>query len=329
VLAALRDGLRRYGLNVAASRLTTGNHALYEELEFELARFFRFPSAVLVSCGYLADLVAAQALAGRCSHVLLDERAHTSLRDAAPVLGCPVKTFRHRDARDLARLARWCGPKARPLVLTDGLFAYDGSVAPLNEYLAAMPPEGLLLVDDAHGAGTLGAHGRGTAECVKAPTGRLVQTISLAKAFGAFGGAVLGPEWLRRKILSASRMFIGHTPPPLPLVSAALKSIDILRKEPALLRRLGENAEFVKSRLREAGLRAPPENPGPIVTMAPPSAAAVSRLKKALLARGVYPSFIRYPGGPAHGYFRFAISSEHSREQLERLVAALSGEFKA
>ena len=324
VLAAVRDGLRRYGLNVSASRLTTGNHALYEKLELDLARFFRFPAAVLVSCGYLADLVAAQALAGACSHALMDERAHPSLRDAAPFLGCPVKSFRHRDARDLARLVRRCGPNARPLVLTDGLFAHDGSVAPLDEYLDALPPAGLLLVDDAHGAGTLGAHGRGTAEHLSAPTRRVVQTCSLGKAFGAFGGAILGPEWLRRNIVASSRMFIGHTPPPLPLVCAALKAIDILRKHPALPRRLRANTEFVKSRLRDAGIPAPPEHPGPMVAVAPASVPAASRLRKALLAQGIYPSFIHYPGGPAAGYFRFALSSEHTRAQLERLVAALT-----
>ena len=322
VQKSLEEGLRRYGLNVSASRLTTGNHRLYEELEERLARFFRFPAAVLVAGGYLSNLVAAQALAGQYLPILMDERAHPSLRDAAQLLGCPVKFFRHQDANDLARAVRACGREARPVVFTDGLFAHDGSTAPLDAYQQVMPPAGLLLVDDAHGAGTLGAHGRGTAEHLHAPTRRLVQTVTLSKAFGAYGGVILGPAWIKRKIYAGSRIFTGHTPLPLPLVCAALKSLELFSATPALRERLRENAAYVKARLRQAGVPVP-DHPGPIMFLAPEKAAIVARLKKALRARGVYPSFIRYPGGPRHGYFRFAISSEHTRAQLDALISGL------
>src|SRR5437660_1163296 len=83
VLAALRIGAAKYGLNVAASRLTTGNHLLYHRLEQELARFFAAPNALLVSTGYLTNLIVAQALAGKFSHVLIDDDSHPSLSDAA------------------------------------------------------------------------------------------------------------------------------------------------------------------------------------------------------------------------------------------------------
>src|SRR4051812_48816423 len=86
VIAAVEAGLSQYGLNVAASRMTSGNHRLYLDLEAELARFFGAESAVLVPSGYLADLVAAQALAGEFSHALIDEAAHAALVDASTIL---------------------------------------------------------------------------------------------------------------------------------------------------------------------------------------------------------------------------------------------------
>jgi len=152
VIAALQTGVKRYGLNVAASRMTTGNHVLYGELEAELAGFFGAQSALLVSSGYMTNLVAAQALAGSYSHALVDEGAHTSLADAARLLDCPVLRFKSRDAEALKQAVRRCGPQARLLVLTDGMFSHDGSAAPLAEYLEILPRDALLLVDDAHGA---------------------------------------------------------------------------------------------------------------------------------------------------------------------------------
>ena len=95
VVAALRAGVNRYGLNVAASRLTTGNHALYRQLEGELAGFFKAESALLVASGYMTNLVVAQALAGSYSHALIDNGAHTSLSDAASFLNCPVLQFKY------------------------------------------------------------------------------------------------------------------------------------------------------------------------------------------------------------------------------------------
>ena len=322
VLAALRGGLK-FGLNVAASRLTTGNHVLYGKLEAQLAGFFGAESATLVSSGYATNLVAAQALAGNFSHALLDEDTHPSLADAARFLDCPVLRFRHADPADLAVSVRRCGPQAKLVLLTDGMFSRDGSAAPLKEYLAVLPGDAWVLVDDAHGAGVLGRTGRGTLEHAGVGRRRIIQTITLSKAFGVYGGAILGTAGLRRRILDRSHLFVGSTPLPLPLVQAALQAVQLLHSDTHFKQRLADNAAFVKNALRTAGLPVP-ETPGPIVALLPRNDRAVSSVKRVLLAAGIYPPYIHYPGGPASGYFRFAISSEHSRRQLDGLVRVLA-----
>ena len=323
VVAALQNGARQNGLSVSASRLTTGNHVLYAELEQRLAEFFDAETATLVGSGYLTNLVAAQALAGNFSHALIDARAHPALSDAAEFLDCPVLRFKHRDPGDVARAAQRCGPEARFILLTDGMFSRDGSAAPLGEYLRVLPADALLLVDDAHGGGVLGATGRGTLEHARVNRRRVIQTVTLSKALGVYGGAILGTRSLRQRILDRSRLFAGSTPLPLPLAQAALESITLLRTNRRFHQRLLENALYLKSRLRDAGLAAP-ETPGPIVALFLTRRGAVGRVKNALLRAGIYPSFLRYPGGPADGYFRFVISSEHSRAQLASLVKALA-----
>ncbi|MEI6780569.1 MAG: pyridoxal phosphate-dependent aminotransferase family protein [Verrucomicrobiota bacterium] len=327
VTAALRSGLKDFGLNVAASRLTTGNHVLYPQLETELADFFKAESALLVSSGYVTNLVVAQALAGGCSHALIDDNAHAALSDAARYLDCPVLRFKSREPQALAVAIQRCGPGSKLLLLTDGMFPYDGSAAPLAEYLQVLPKDALILVDDAHGAGVLGLTGKGTLEHAGVNRRRIIQTLTLSKAFGVFGGAILGTARLRQRILDRSRMFVGSTPLPLPLANAALESVRILKSDRGLRRRLTANAAYVKATLRAAGLPLA-ETPGPVVCLLPRDANGATRLRRALLAAGIYPPFMKYPGGPPSGYFRFAISSEHSRPQLEALVRILTRNAK-
>lgn len=323
VLRAAHHGLETFGLNVSASRRTSGNHPLYEELERDLAKFFDTESAVLVSSGYVTNLVVAQALAGEFTHALIDERAHACLLDAAQLLGCPTHTFAHRDVRAAAAAARRCGPRAKLLVLTDGLFGHDGCVAPLAEYLKLLPKNTTLLVDDAHGAGTLGRNGRGTPEHLGVSTERIIQTITLSKAFGAYGGAILGPRSLREKIAARSRLFIGNTPLPLPLAAAAQASLRLVKKDPGLRRRLAFNTSYVKAALAESGLPVS-GGPGPMVPLLPESPVEARRLERALLEVDILPPLLRYMSGPAHGYFRFVISSEHNAAQLDALVGVLN-----
>lgn len=321
VIKAAATGLKQFGLNVSASRKTTGNHQLYEKLERSIASFFGAESATLASNGYAPNLMVAQALAGQFSHALMDERAHGCLADAAQLLDCPVIKFKHRDVEDFARVCQRLG-NVRPLVLTDGMFSHDGGIAPLKEYLAALPTGGMILLDDAHSAGVLGRTGRGTPELADVSTKRIIQTITLSKGFGVYGGAVLGSQELRSAILAKSRMFIGNTPLPLPLANAALKSISILKRDKSLRTRLARNIAWVKTELSRHGLPVT-ESPSPILAVVPQSAKESERLKKRLLAKGIHPPFIKYPGGPEGGYFRFAISSEHGKGQLHGLVNAL------
>ena len=323
VLAAVRRGLKEFGLNVASSRKTTGNHALYELLERELARFFRVEQAVLVDNGYLTNLAVAQAFKGEFTHALIDSRAHGCLADAAVLLGAKVVSFAHRDAADYERQLHRLGAGARPIVLTDGMFAHDGSVAPLDRYLAALPANGVLLVDDAHGAGVLGKAGQGTPSHFGLRDARLIQTITLSKAFGAFGGAILGPRAVAEAILAKSRSFTGATPMPLPIAAGALESLRVFLANPQLQSRLHANVLWVWERLRAAGVQLP-DQPGPVLPVAPASPLAAKHLKRRLLAAGIFPPLIRYPGGPEGGYFRLVISSQHTRPQLAKLVAALS-----
>jgi 8-amino-7-oxononanoate synthase len=321
VLKAVQQGVSKYGLNVSASRLTTGNHELYGTLEKALAQFFGAESALLASNGYAPALMIAQACAGQYSHALIDERAHGCLVDAARLLDCPIIRFKHRNAEDLVSILGRLG-KIRPIVMTDGMFSHDGSIAPIKEYLQLIPKDGTLLVDDSHAAGVLGKTGRGTPEFTGADRARIIQTITLSKAFGVYGGAVLGPISLKENIIAKSRIFVGNTPLPLPLAHAAAVSVNLLKADKTLRRRLTTNIQYFKTKVRAAGYEVA-DTPSPVVPVLPSSSGQAERLKTSLLKASIHPPFIKYPGGPESGYFRFVVSSEHTKKQLNNLIDVL------
>ena len=120
-------------------------------------------------------------------------------------------------------------------------------------------------------------------------------------------------------------MFGGSTPLPLPLANAALTAVQILRKDKSLRKRLVQNVNYVKSELHKAGLKIGP-SPSPLVAIFPQTDHEARLLKARCLANESFPSFIKYHGGPKNGYFRFAISSEHTRKQLDDLLKALIGQ---
>ena len=298
------------GLNVAASRVTTGNHRIYEQLEAALRAFFKVEAALLTSTGYTANLVIAQALAGEFSHVIIDERAHASLKDATQFFNCPIIEYKHRDPIHAAQGVARCGKFARVALLTDGVFAHDGSIAPVPELIRVLPSDGMLLLDDAHGAGVLGKNARGTAEHFSIHDKRMVRSITLSKAFGAFGGAVLASKQICRRIVSHSRLFAGSTPPPLPLAKAAICALATLQRDASLRAQLRRNSKIMGREF-------------PIVAVVPKSDSEAVRFKRDLLKAGIFPSLIQYPGGARTAYFRFAIASEHTPEQVERLLAVV------
>jgi 8-amino-7-oxononanoate synthase len=323
VIAAAISSLKKNGLNVAASRKTTGNHKIYAQLETEIAKFFATETALFFPDGYFAPLAVAQMFAGEYTHAFADEFAHGALLDAARMLDCPLKKFKHRDAADLKKLIAKCGQKARPIILTDGMFSHDGSVAPLREYLKILPANGLMLVDDAHGAGVLGATGKGTLELENVNRQRIVQCVTLSKALGIYGGAVLATRALREKILERSRVFVGTTPLPPPLAGAAIASLKILQSKPALRKKLFQNLFYARTKLRAAGWEIS-ETPGPIIRLPTMNEAEVRDLKKCLLSAEIYPPFLKYSDASAQGIFRFVVSSQHTRVQLDNLISVLT-----
>lgn len=321
VRRSIRRAVDTLGPNVSASRTTTGNHPLYAVLERDLARMFRFPSALLTSSGYLAPLVAGRGLAGGAGHVYLAATAHGCLRDAADLLGLPQTEF--ASVGSLQEQLHRPGKHSSPLVMTNGLSPLDGSLAPVSDLLSILPEAGWLLVDDAHGVGTLGRHGRGILEVQGVRDPRVILTGTLSKAFGCYGGFVLGSKAFRERVVGQGRFFQGNTPPPLPWVDGARTALRMIQEQGEGWRRtLAARIQQVRAVFPDSDPRR--KAPGPTFVLVPKDPRATRCIQRELLRAGIYPSWIRYAQGPADRFFRFAMSSAHNVRQVSILHDAVS-----
>lgn len=309
-----------YGLSTGGSRATTGTCALHEELEAELAAFLSAEAAAVTSSGYLANLMAVQASADFADLAIIDDKAHASLRDAVTACSIPLRSFRHAD---LAGLAGHMLDVAWPLVVTDGVFGATGNMPPLREYAAVISAHGgSLLLDDCHGMGVMGATGKGCWEAFGLSRKTLLQTGSLGKAFGSAGGIVAG----NRTFIDRCRRtpaYIGSSALPPPACAAAIAAIRLLRTHPQWIETLQQRAIRAKLRVRALGVDTP-LTVAPVFSVPVTSDVMLTRMRLTLLSRGIHPTFTNYPGAPAGGHFRFALSSAHTEEQIDLLVEAIA-----
>lgn len=327
VTAAAGHAIARFGLSTSASRETTGNTLVHQDLETTLTNFCGHDAGLLVPDGYIANLAAMQALARLgVRDAAVDERAHASLRDAAAMAGMRVHPFRHRDADDAGRAIERCPGPA--VLATDSVFAADGAIAPAIDLQEAVRPQDHLLLDDCHGFGVLGRNGRGLADELGLRSGRLLVTTTLAKALGCAGGMVMGST----TIIDAARMhstaYICTTPCSPVLAAAALEAIRVLEDEPSLHQRLRANTVSLRGLLADH-FGVDPTAPAPIIAFTAGTPDHMRIIHRDALDAGVLAPLVEYPGGPAPLYFRLAVSACHTENQIELLSQTLRGAHHA
>ncbi|MFQ5574346.1 MAG: aminotransferase class I/II-fold pyridoxal phosphate-dependent enzyme [Terriglobia bacterium] len=316
---AAASATRRFGTGAGASRLVSGNHELYEELEAELARFKGKEAALVFPTGYMANLGLIATVISRSDTVHLDRQSHASLYDG--LLLSRAKVVRYRSER-LEELAVQLESTGADFVVTDGVFSMGGGVAPL-EALSEMADRAgaTLVVDDAHGTGVLGRAGRGTSDLRGAPLDFEIGTLS--KAFGSLGGYVVGPASLIDQLINKARQFIFTTGLPPGVLAASAEGIRLARGRDETRDRLRQVAGRLRTDLRAAGY-AVPDGPTPIIPVIIGAERSAMRLSEACLERGYYVPAIRKPAVPAgEARLRLSLSALHTDGQVEGVLKAL------
>jgi 8-amino-7-oxononanoate synthase len=334
VLAAACDAMRKYGIGTATSRSGFGTSAPLLAVEATAATFFGTEDSFYFPSGYAAARVVLSGVQDRHHAIFIDETSHYSDVEAANAKGYAATPFRRGDVQDLKeKLARQLRPGQRPLVMTDGIFAVSGRLAPLADYVTVLQPyEGATLcVDDAHAFGVLGASGRGSIEEAglwnrgvnDSESTRLLVSGTLSKALGGYGGMVPGAKGFVESLKKRARLFDGASPPPAPVAAATATALRIAMAEPQRRQTLRDNAALLRSELRRIGLTIE-QSPAPIVGLEIGSGENMRRIRDTLLQRGVAIAyFAAYAGTGPEGILRIAVFATHTAEMIRRLIDEL------
>ncbi|MTE22184.1 aminotransferase class I/II-fold pyridoxal phosphate-dependent enzyme [Streptomyces sp. TRM43335] len=324
VVAAARDAVRRWGAGATGSRLVTGTTELHTELEAELADFCGFEAALVFSSGYAANLAAVTALTDRGTQVVSDAANHASLIDGCRLSRATTVVVPHA-APDAVRktLDDFDG---RALVVTDAVFSVDGDAAPLGELATVCRERGAaLLVDEAHSLGVLGDGGRGALHAAGlAGSPGAVATVTLSKALGAQGGAVLGPARVIGHLVNTARTFVFDTGLAPAATGAALAALRLLRGEAARAARVRAVARELHARLTAAGLEAAPPDAA-VVSVRAPSPQAAVRWAADCRDAGVAVGCFRPPSVPdGVSRLRLTARADLTDDQLDTAVAVVT-----
>lgn len=317
VKAAAVEATERYGVGSGASRLVTGNHPLFSELERRLARLKGTEAAVVFGSGYLANAGIIPALIGRDDLVLIDELAHSCLWAGARLSRATVLAFRHSDVAHVeALLTEHRSRHPRALIATDGVFSMDGDLAPLPDLSAlAARHDAWLMTDDAHGIGVVGG-GRGSTFAHGADVDVPLQMGTLSKATGGYGGYLCASAAVVDLIHNRARTFVYSTGLPPATAAAAIAALDLIEREPAYAA-----LPLAKARTFTRLLNLP-EATSPIVPLVVGEVEAVLKASALLEAEGFLVIAIRPPTIPVGtARLRFTFSAGHPDAEIERLAA--------
>jgi 8-amino-7-oxononanoate synthase len=325
VVEAAARGARDVGAAASGSRLITGNLGCHGALEEELAAFFDKEAALVFSTGYMLNVGVIPALVGPGDVVFSDALVHASIIDGVRLSRAEVRVFGHADMEALdAQLREARGRARRLLVVVDGVYSMDGDVAPLAEIARLAREHGAwLMVDDAHGTGTLGERGQGAAELTGVLQHVDLFAGTLGKALGSFGAFCVCSRKVRDLLVNTARSFIFSCALAPPQVEAARASLRLVAREPWRRAALEAHAALLRERLAEGGLSTAPSTTH-IVPVVLGDNTRTMAVTEALLARGFHAQGIRHPSVP-RGTARLRITpmATHSREEVLALADAV------
>ena len=324
VVAAAKDALDRWGYGTASVRFICGTQEVHKELEGALTDFLGTEDTILYSSCFDANGGIFEALLDERDAVISDELNHASIIDGIRLCKARRLRYANRDMEDLEKQLKDSSDARFRMVVTDGVFSMDGYLAPLPEICElADRHEALVMVDDSHAVGFMGANGRGTHEH-HGVIGRIdAITGTLGKALGgASGGYVSGPRELVAMLRQRSRPYLFSNSVAPPIAAASLKVLELIKSATELRQRLRDNTTYFRAEMTRAGFDVLPGE-HPIVPVMVGDATRAGRMAELMLDKGVYVVAFSYPVVPqGKARIRAQVSAAHSRADLEKAVKA-------
>ena len=316
------EATRKYGVGSGAVRTITGTMKIHMELEEQIARFKKVEACVVFQSGFTANAGTVSAILGKEDLIISDELNHASIIDGCRLSRATIKVFKHKDLADCERVLKetenWPGKK---LLITDGVFSMEGDIADLPALCElAERFNCIMMVDDAHSSGVLGARGRGTIDHCGVHGRVDIQVGTLSKAIGAIGGYVCGSKDLIEFLYHRARPFLFSTSHPPSVTATCQAAFELLDSEAGekLIKKLWSNTKFFKRKLKKLGFKTGASET-PITPILVGDAGKAFEFSRELFAEGVLAMAIGFPTVPeGKARLRTIVTATHKRADLER-----------
>lgn len=330
------NAVKKYGVGPGAVRTLSGTNVLHLKLEEVLAKFKKAEATLAVQSGFIANIAAIQTLLGKEDIVISDELNHASIIDAIRVSQIGTKfIYKHNDMSELearlkeavaaAKTPRKDGSKKVILIVTDGVFSMDGDIAHMPDIVRLAKKYGAItMVDDAHGEGVLGSHGRGIVDHFKLHGEVDIEIGTLSKALGVVGGVIAGKKELIEYYRQKARPFLFSTGLTVPDAGALIEAVNILDRDDTAVKKLWANAKYLRENFRKLGFdTGHTETPITPVMVGDENVAKTLSMK--LFEYKVYATPIKFPMVPmGKARIRVMPSAAHSRSDLDFGLAAFA-----
>lgn len=328
VIEAAKRALDKYGTGCSGSRFLNGTLDLHVELEKRLAAFLKKEAALTFSTGFQTNLGIISAIAGRNDYIICDRANHASIIDGCRLSFAKVLKFEHNDMEDLERILSNIPDKYGKLIVVDGVFSMEGDICNLPEIVRLARKYGArVMVDDAHGLGTLGKHGRGTAEYFGLEDEVDIIMGTFSKSLASLGGYIAASEEVIHYVKHVSRPFIFSASISPANAAAALEALNILQSEPERVTRVQENARYMREGLKKLGIPIR-ETETPIIPVMTWEDRRTFVVARQLLDEGVYVNPVVSPAvKPGQCLLRTSYTATHTKEQLDYALSAFERVF--
>jgi glycine C-acetyltransferase len=322
------DAIRKYGVGSGAVRTIAGTMKMHMDLEEQIAKFKKAEACVVFQSGFTANAGTVSAILGKEDLIISDELNHASIIDGCRLSRATIKVFKHKDYADCERVLEetrdWNGKK---LLISDGVFSMDGDIAGLPTLCdLADKYNCIMMVDDAHASGVLGANGRGTVDHFNLHGRVDIQVGTLSKAIGSLGGYICGSRDLIDFLYHRGRPFLFSTSHPPSVTATCQAAFEVLDSEVGarLIKKLWSNTKFFKRRLKKLGFDTG-KSETPITPIMVGDAAKAFQFSLELFNEGVFAGALGYPTVPeGQARLRTIVSAAHKRADLERALEIMS-----
>lgn len=330
VINAGIEAMKKYGSGCAGSRFLNGTLDIHVQLEKELAEFIGKDEALCFSTGFSVNSGVIPALLTRNDFIICDDRDHASIVDGRRLSFAKSLHFKHNDMKDLERCLRRCPRNAVKLIVVDGVFSMEGDLAKLPDIIALKHkyPNTVVMVDEAHGLGVFGRQGRGVCDHFNLTDEVDIIMGTFSKSLASIGGFVAADKILINYLRHNARTYIFSASDTPAATASALEALHIIQNEPERIQSLWEVTNYALSKFREAGFEIG-ETESPIIPLYVRDVEKTFIVTKRAFDEGVFINAVIPPAcAPQDTLVRFALMATHTKEQVDRAVAALVKVFK-